>query len=79
VSAGEWHGANPNRDRDARTFATLPEGVVRVRLEGQSAAGLAKRLTALPGVTVVTGPDSYVGDRLYLTVMVSEGKEAGGG
>jgi hypothetical protein len=65
----------PGRDRGGRTFAALPEGIVRVRLEGQSAAGLAERLTSIPGVTVVTGPDTYPGDRLYLTVSVSDAVE----
>lgn len=57
--------------RSDRKFAPLPPGVVRVRLEGESAAGLAAQLTALPGVQVVTGPDEYPGGRLYLTVALS--------
>jgi hypothetical protein len=60
-----------SRARGDRQFAPLPPGIVRVRLEGQSAAGLAARLTAMPGVSVVTGPDAYPGERLYLTVSVS--------
>jgi hypothetical protein len=58
--------------RGDRKFAPLPPGIVRVRLEGESAAGLAARLTAMPGVSVVTGPDEYPGGRLYLTVSLSE-------
>ena len=58
--------------RGDRKFAALPPGVVRVRLEGSSAPGLASRLTSMPGVSVVTGPDEYPGDRVYLTVMLSE-------
>ncbi len=58
--------------RDGRKFAPLPPGVVRVRLEGESASGLAAQLAALPGVEVITGPDEYPGDRLYLTVKLSE-------
>lgn len=58
--------------RGGRTFAPLPPGVVKVRLQGQSAAGLAEKLTALPGVSVITGPDAYDGDRLYLLVQVKE-------
>ena len=60
------------RESDSRKFAPLPPGVVQVRLRGESAPGLAARLTAMPGVQVVTGPDEYPGDRLYLTVSVSE-------
>lgn len=58
--------------RGGRKFAPLPPGIVRVRLEGESAANLAGLLTALPGVEVITGPDEYPGDRLYLTVKLSE-------
>jgi hypothetical protein len=57
--------------RGDRTFAPLPPGVVRIRLEGESAAGLADRIAAMPGVQVVTGPDTYPGDRIYLTVQVA--------
>lgn len=57
--------------RSDRKFAPLPPGIVKVRLEGESAAGLATRLTALPGVQVVTGPDEYPGGRLYLTVTIT--------
>jgi len=60
-----------------RRFAELPPDVVRIRLEGQSAQGLADQITRLPGVKVVTGPDAYPGDRVYLTVMVSESEAAG--
>lgn len=58
--------------RGGRKFAPLPPGVVRVSLKGQSAPGLAKRLADMPGVTVLTGPDAYPGDRLYLMVQISE-------
>ncbi len=54
-----------------RKFAPLPPGIVKVRLEGESAADLAAQLTALPGVSVVTGPDEYPGGRLYLIVSVT--------
>jgi hypothetical protein len=64
-------------DRGGRKFAPLPPGIVRVRLEGQSAAGLAERLASITGVSVVTGPDSYPGERLYLTVSVSGTVEPG--
>jgi len=53
----------------------LAPGIVRIRLEGESAPGLAARLTALPGVQIVTGPDEYPNGRLYLTVSVSEQEE----
>lgn len=63
----------PDRSgRSDRKFAPLPPGIVQVRLRGESAAGLAARLTAIPGVSVVTGPDEYPGERLYLTVFLSE-------
>jgi hypothetical protein len=66
----------PSR-RGGREFAPLPRGVVKVRMEGESAPGLAAALTALPGVAVVTGPDVYPGGRLYLTVAVADdGKPA---
>jgi hypothetical protein len=61
-----------SRARGDRKFAPLPPGIVRVRLEGESAPGLAAQLTGMPGVQVVTGPDEYPGGRLYLTVAVSE-------
>jgi hypothetical protein len=54
----------------------LPPGIVRVRLQGQSARHLADRLAAIQGVQVVTGPDAYPGDRLYLTVAVRTFMEA---
>jgi len=63
--------------RGGRKFAPLPPGVVKVRLEGQSAPGLAAQLTALPGVTVITGPDTYPGDRVYLLVQVKEDRNDG--
>jgi hypothetical protein len=56
--------------RDGRRFAPLPPGIVKLKLEGESAPGLLARITALDGVAVVTGPDSYPGGRLYLTVAV---------
>lgn len=59
------------RDSNGRRFAPLPPGVVKIRIEGQSAQGLAEQIAKLPGVSVVTGPDAYPGDRLYLTVMVT--------
>ncbi len=62
----------PEARRGGRKFAPLPPGVVRVRLEGESAAGLAAMLTSIPGVSVVTGPDEYPNDRLYLTVSLAE-------
>jgi hypothetical protein len=68
--------------RGGREFAPLPRGVIRVRLEGESAPVLAAALASLPGVAVVTGPDAYPGDRLYLTVAVLGGGQAaipGGG
>ena len=58
------------RDSRGRQFAPLPPGIVRVRLEGESAGDLAARLAVMPGVSVVTGPDAYPGGRLYLTVSV---------
>ena len=58
--------------RGDRKFADLPPGIVQVRLRGSSAPGLASRLTSMPGVSVVTGPDEYSGDRIYMTVSVSE-------
>jgi len=58
--------------RGDRTFAPLAPGIVQVRLRGESAADLAARLAAMPGVSVVTGPDEYPGERLYLTVSLSE-------
>jgi hypothetical protein len=64
--------------RGDRKFAPLPPGIVRVRLEGESASGLAARMTAMPGVQVVTGPDEYPGGRLYLTVAVSDLEVDGG-
>jgi hypothetical protein len=67
-----------SRARGDRKFAPLPPGIVRVRLEGESAPGLAARLTAMPGVQVVTGPDEYPNGRLYLTVAVSEQETHGG-
>lgn len=56
--------------RRQREFAPLPPGIVRVRLQGESAHALAALLPALPGVAVVTGPDVYDGDRLYMTVAI---------
>lgn len=58
--------------RGARSFAPLPDNVVKVRLAGEPAAYLARAIAAMPGVTVVTGPDEYPGGRLYLTVIVDE-------
>ena len=63
--------------RGDRKFAGLPPGIVQVRLRGSSAPGLAGRLTSMPGVSVVTGPDEYPGDRVYLTVMI-DGEEGDG-
>jgi hypothetical protein len=61
-----------------RVGRKLAPGIVRIRLEGQSAANLAARLTSLPGVQVVTGPDEYPNGRLYLTVaLTGEGKTDG--
>jgi hypothetical protein len=57
--------------RGGRKFAPLPPGIVRVRLEGESAPDLVAQMAALPGVSVVTGPDEYPGDRLYLTVALT--------
>jgi hypothetical protein len=57
--------------RAGRSFAPPPPGIVRVRLEGESAGELAAKVTALPGVSVVTGPDKYPGGRLYLTVALT--------
>lgn len=63
--------------RRQREFAPLPPGIVRVRLEGESAPALAALLPTLPGVAIVTGPDAYDGDRLYLTVAIlAEGHAA---
>lgn len=56
--------------RRQREFAPLPPGIVKVRLQGESARDLAALLTALPGVAIVTGPDAYDGERLYLTVAI---------
>ena len=69
------------RDSRGRQFAPLPSGIVRVRLEGESAGDLAARLAAMPGVSMVTGPDVYPGERLYLTVAVADvaETEASGG
>jgi len=58
--------------RGDRKFADLPPGIVQVRLRGESAGDLAARLTAMPGVSAVTGPDEYPGDRIYLTVSLTE-------
>lgn len=58
--------------RGDRKFAPLPPGIVKVRLEGDSAPGLAAQMLALPGVEVVTGPDEYPGNRLYLTVSLAK-------
>lgn len=63
--------------RGERVFAPLPPGVVKVRLTGSASADLARQITALPGVTVVTGPDAYPGDRLYLLVRLSEPEAPG--
>jgi hypothetical protein len=62
------------RDNRGRTFAPLPPGIVRVRLEGESAGDLAGQLAGLPGVRVVTGPDVYPGDRdrVYLVVELDD-------
>jgi hypothetical protein len=65
-------------DRRGRSFAPLPPGIVKVRLRGESGAALARRITSLPDVKVVTGPDAYSGDRLYLTVEITEADEAAG-
>ncbi len=59
-------------DRRGRTFAPLPPGIVQVRLRGESGAHLVSQLASLPGVKVLTGPDAYDGDRLYLTVAVDD-------
>jgi hypothetical protein len=56
--------------RRQREFAPLPPGIVRVRLQGESAPVLAALLPTLPGLAIVTGPDVYPGDRLYLTVAI---------
>jgi hypothetical protein len=61
----------PDSRRAGRKFAPLPPGIVRVRLEGESAGELAARLAAIPGVSIVTGPDEYPGNRLYLTVALT--------
>lgn len=58
--------------KDAVAATVAAPGIVRVRLEGESAGDLASRLAAMPGVTVVTGPDAYPGARLYLTVAVAD-------
>lgn len=60
------------RESRGRKFAELPPGIVQVRLRGESGAHLASQLASLPGVKVVTGPDAYSGDRLYLTVAVDD-------
>ncbi|HMH90007.1 MAG TPA: hypothetical protein VK586_02865 [Streptosporangiaceae bacterium] len=62
--------------RRQREFAPLPPGIVRVRLQGESAPALAALLPTLPGVAIVTGPDAYEGDRLYLTVAILGGDQA---
>lgn len=63
------------RPRSERVFAPMPPGVVKVRLTGSAAPDLAAQITALPGVTVVTGPDTYPGDRVYLLVRLTEPEE----
>lgn len=56
--------------RRQREFAPLPPGIVKVRLSGESSRDLADLIAGLPGVAVVTGPDAYDGERLYLTVAI---------
>jgi hypothetical protein len=64
-------------DRRGRSFAPLPPGVVRVRLQGDTfgADVLAQILRDHPSVEVLTGPDRYSGDRQYLLVRVSTPEE----
>jgi hypothetical protein len=62
-------------DNAYRVGRKLAPGIVRIRLEGKSAAGLAARLAEMEGVSVLTGPDEYPNGRLYLTVaLAGEGK-----
>ena len=56
--------------RRQREFAPLPPGIVKVRLSGESSRDLADLIATLPGVAVVTGPDAYDGERLYMTVAI---------
>ena len=58
--------------RGGRSFAPLPPGIVRVRLEGESAPGLAARLASIDGASVITGPDEHPNRRVYLTVSLAE-------
>jgi hypothetical protein len=74
-------------DRRGRSFAPLPPGVVRVRLQGDTfgAGVLAQILRDHPSVEVLTGPDRYSEGRQYLLVRVASPEEilgrveAGGG
>lgn len=65
----------PDSRRGGRSFAPLPPGVVKVRLSGSSAPRLAAIITRTPGVTVLTGPDEYPGERLYLLVSVADAEQ----
>lgn len=68
----------PEDRRGGRKFAPLPPGIVRVRLEGESRGDLAARMAAVPGVSVVTGPDEHPGGRMYLIVALAEADASGG-
>jgi hypothetical protein len=58
--------------------APLAPGVVRVRLQGDSAAdAIAGILRDHPAVEVLTGPDRYDGGRQYLMVRVRHAGSAG--
>ena len=58
--------------------APLAPGVVRVRLQGDSAAdAIAGILRDHPAVEVLTGPDRYDGGRQYLMVRVRNAGSAG--
>jgi hypothetical protein len=58
--------------------APLAPGVVRVRVQGDSAANeIVRILREHPAVEVLTGPDLYSGGRQYLTIRVA-GRDADG-
>ena len=60
--------------------APLAPGVVRVRLQGDSAADvIAGILRGHPAVEILTGPDRYDGGRQYLMVRVDQAAKAGSG
>jgi hypothetical protein len=59
-------------------YAPLAPGVVRVRVQGDSAGEIVRILRDHPAVEVLTGPDLYSGGRQYLMVRVREAGDSPG-